>query len=177
MTHAQDAEFFSLSSSLSCSLLPSFILSLLSLSLPSSLPSLPSFLPPFLFILSAFRCLIITREVAGSHVKTWGVSPWGSLSSGPPFPCKPSRGWLLFTPAGWTLYCLVFSLVSTHTLLPSTHRLWSLRLHLLSALAFFFSLFSLLHRLIPSFREREGALQLRFMGFSLWWLLLLQTWS
>ena len=114
MTHAQDAEFFSLSSSLSSSLLPSFILSLLSLSLPSSLPSLPSFLPPFLFILSAFRCLIITREVAGSHVKTWGVSPWGSLSSGPPFPCKPSRGWLLFTPAD------EHSIVSSFPLFPLT---------------------------------------------------------
>ena len=122
MTHVQDAEFFSLSSSLSSSLLPSFILSLLSFSLPSSLPSLPSSLPLFL---SAFCCLIIMKQVARHHVKTWRVSPWGSLSSGPPFPCKPSRGWLLFTPVGWTLYCLVFSPVSTHTFLPSTHRLWS----------------------------------------------------
>ena len=122
MTHVQDAEFFSLSSSLSSSLLPSFILPLLSFSLPSSLPSLPSSLPLFL---SAFCCLLIMKQVARHHVKTWRVSPWGSLSSGPPFLCKPSRGWLLFTPVGWTLYCLVFSPVSTHTFLPSTHRLWS----------------------------------------------------
>ena len=98
MMHTQDAEFFS---SFFFSLLPS----------PPFFPLLSSFSLPFLpssiaFFLSASCCLIIMRKVARSPVKTWRVSLWGSLSSGPPFPCKPSRGCLLFTPAGWTLHCL-----------------------------------------------------------------------
>ena len=136
---------------------PPFLHSFPPFFLSSFFPSIPPFLPSSIpFFLSAFCYLIIMKQVARSHVKTWRVSPWGSLSSGPPFSCKLSRGWLLFTPAGWTLYCLIFCLVSTHTFLPSTHRLWSPLSPPAVCTGFFFLCFHCCTGLSPVWEKGRG---------------------
>lgn len=123
-------QFFLFSSFLSSSFLFSLFLFL-----PSSLhfsfpPFLSSFLPSLflslLFFLPSSHCSIIMAEVARSK---WGpeksaLEAFYSLL--PPYPSKWSRGWVLFTPAGWTFHYLVFPLLLHYTVsLQHTHALWS----------------------------------------------------
>lgn len=156
MTHAQDAEFFSLSSSLFPSSLPSFFPSFLSLFL---LPFHPS-LPPFLHSFFSFCLLLFNHHETSSQKSCEDLKSqplrffiiWSTFlvqTEQRMAPLHPSR---MNTLLSYLLPCF-------HSHLPPQHSqavitpVSTCCLHWL-----FFSLFSLLHRLISSLREREGAL-------------------